>query len=237
MLILLETDDKTFVDAVRDVALTCVDEVSIQTGFPSLVALDDSNVILYGEDLFEGMDTAQYRILHYELAKLGGVFFTNRPFDIKLDGSPSPMYAGSILDPKKIVDSAIYAQARAEKFKDLKVNYIGRTFVDPKNVIVMDNKSQDKNWDIISNLMAVAPENWWDSVAFVSTSNVDYLDSLFNDTLYYSQAVALTPAAGAKLRHVGVDFVDISDIPFTERGGRLIREATRRNGSMSITMD
>lgn len=233
MLILLETEDKNYVDSVVNELLKTENEVSVRHDEPIVDVPKGACVVHYKKE-FIPEETDEYRLIHHHIARDGAVYFTGKTFSP--DTHP-PAYVGDFREPKRVVEAAKYAKMRSDMFKSLPVSYFGKTFTDPKNVLVIDNKGFSKNSDFIQSVLTNAPENWWSSLAFVSTSNVAHLDKLFEDTLYYSKPVALTPAALAKLKHVGVDFVDATMFTPDARGGRLLREYTRRDESMSINME
>lgn len=235
MHILLETEDKKYVDSIVEELLKTVDEVSVRHDEPITNSPPGACVVHYKKEFFPGPESEDYRYSFLHLATKGVVYFTDKEFT--QDTRP-PTYVGVFREPRMVVEAARYAKMRSDLFEKLPVFYFGRTFTDPKNVLVIDHKGLSKNNDLIEAVLLIAPDNWWNSVAFVSTGNTSHLDKLFDDTLYYSQPVALTPAALAKLKHVGVDFVDASEIDLdSKRGGLTLREYTRRDESMSLTME
>lgn len=239
MHIFLETDDPTLAAKAANAVSLKYSNTIISNGIkeiglsPTPDKVDVTANIYYGTDLFDHLPVEQARLAQYAFATEGAVLFTDKPYkDVW-----SPIFAGP-LDTgtsDRILVHLDYAKKRSEEIKALPVKFFGVTQQDPKNILVIDNKSPEKNLPLILSVLEHAPDNWWHNLAFVSTANAEYLREFFEDTMSYSTPVAMTKSAVAKLRSVGVEFSDASDIELGPRGGLLLRELTRRANDTQMT--
>jgi hypothetical protein len=144
------------------------------------------------------------------LASLGA-----RVYSDSLDEN-SPIWAGSVPEDDKLrrvsVDAS-FADGRASYFADFKINYIGRTNLDPRNIFVLDNKKGNRLHDpskdeTLEALYASLPDEWWGSCAFVSTGNVDRLGAFLESQ---PEVIPLTFTTGgsAKLKSFDRPFVTV----------------------------
>lgn len=155
---------------------------------------------------------------HLRWAHLSGAAEGKRVYGPELEYlSESPMHGGDLTDPEQILRDAAYVDGRAKYLHDLKVKYIGRTAVDPKNIVLLDHKGSDPlGFDApnIAFLVASLPEGDeltpWSNTAFVAVKNVDHLADLA-DFMPGANFVAFSESAKAKLRHIGRDFAEIED--------------------------
>lgn len=239
MHIFLDTDDIAVAAAVANVVSLKYSNTIISNGIKEIglgpaPSEEGTTVnIYYGSDIFGHLPVEQARLAQYAFATEGAVLFTDKP----RKDARSPIYAGTLVTgvSDRILVHLDYAKRRSDEIKDLPVKFFGVTQQDPKNVLVIDNKSPEKNLPLILSVLEHAPENWWYSLAFVSTANADYLREFFEDTMSYSTPVAMTQSAVAKLRSVEVEFTDASDIELGPRGGLLLRERTRRANDTQLT--
>lgn len=149
--------------------------------------------------------------------------------------SDSPIYAGPLPEPDKIrkvtVDASV-ADTRSSLFLNLGVDYIGRTKVDPRNVFVLDFDESNPLMDPVLNpelekLYDSLPDDWWISCGFVSAASPEDLEKFF-DTVPTPIPLAYTNGSRAKLRFLGLDFVDVNRPDGTERYGIDIRDRANR---------
>lgn len=189
--------------------------------------------IYYGTDLFGHLSEEQARLSIFAFASEGAIMFSDKP----RKEFPSPLYAGPLAvgNSDLLLVHLRYAARRAADIKELPVKYFGVTMEDPKNILVIDNKSPEKNLPLIMSVLEHAPSNWWHSVAFVSTSNAAHLFEFFEDTMSYSTPVAMTSAAVAKLNQVGVEYVDASKLEHDVRFGARLRDLTRRANDTQLS--
>lgn len=149
--------------------------------------------------------------------------------------STSPLYAGTVPEGDKIrkvtVDAQV-ADTRSELFLNLSVDYIGRTKVDPRNVFVVDFDDSNPLMDPVLNpelgkLYDSLPDDWWVSCGFVAAQTADDLERFF-ETVPTPIPLAYTNGARAKLKFIGLDFVDVNRPDGTERYGIDIRDRANR---------
>lgn len=164
------------------------------------------------------------------LASLGVRVFSN-DFDVD-----SPIYAGPVpsLDKaRRVVVDASNAESRARHYADYGVNYIGRTKLSPRNIFVLDNKKGNPLHDpskdpVLEALYASLPDDWWGSCGFVSTSNVSRLEVFLEDFQGDVIPLAFTEGAFAKLRHLGLEFVNTGVPENTTAFGLHVRNEANR---------
>lgn len=182
-------------------------------------------------------DVALERWYHLYLASLGARFW----FDEKQKTS-APTYAGQLLRSEpginKVVVDAIFAENRAKTFKASGVNYIGRTYGDPRTAVLVDYK-KDKthnptNDSHIRALLASLPEDIgyaephdWGNFAIISTSNVSKLET-FVDELSETNFLVYSTGAIAKMNFIGRDFGHIGVPKADKKYGLEIREIASR---------
>lgn len=150
----------------------------------------------------------------------------------------SPMYAGILPknddELRRMVVDAKYSQARANLFASFGVNYLGRTFVDPHTVLLIDNKKDNPTLnpelseEISSVFRSMPDSDWVNGFGIVSTSNVNNLEEFF-DYLGETDVLAYSSAAKAKLRFIGRDFAEIDVPEANESYGKMLRETAIRH--------
>jgi hypothetical protein len=160
-----------------------------------------------------------------------------------MDAPRTPTLAGTITQTDagldKVITDAVFAEGRAEYFQSFGVNYIGRTFGDPRTAVLVDYK-KDKthnpsNDPIMKDLLASLPEDaWassephdWTTFGIISTSNVDRLEA-FTDFLSETNILAYSTGSIAKLNFIGRDFGHIGTPRSDKKYGLDIREKASR---------
>ena len=142
------------------------------------------------------------------LATLGARHFT------ATKDEDSPLYAGEIPTAdklRKVIVDATNAETRAGLFAKYKVNYIGRTKLDPRNIFVIDNKKDNPLHDpskdaTLEALYASLPDDWWGSAAIVSSSSAKRLEAFF-EAQENAIPITWTSAGTKKLNFFGREFV------------------------------
>lgn len=196
----------------------------------------DTHVLSHG-DLPTFDDLALERWYHMYLASLGARLWVETAVK-----TSAPTYAGEILRTEvginKIVVDAVFAENRAGIFQSAGVNYIGRTYGDPRTAVLVDYK-KDKthnptNDPYIRALLTSLPEDKlsaephdWGNFAIISTSNVDKL-AAFVDDLSETNILAYSTGAMAKMRFIGRDFGSIGTPKADKKYGLDIRETASR---------
>ena len=163
------------------------------------------------------------------LATLGARHFTNNG-DVN-----SPLYAGEVPPAdkfRKIVIDATNAETRAGLFAKYKVNYIGRTKLDPRNIFVLDNKTSNKLHDpskdpLLETLYASLPDDWWGSCAFVSSGSAKRLEAFFEDQ---ENVIPITWTSGGvkMLNFFGREFVWVGKPTSSTEYGIEVRNLANR---------
>jgi hypothetical protein len=148
----------------------------------------------------------------------------------------SPVWAGEVPEAEKIrkvfVD-ATTAETRAVHFASFGVNYIGRTKLSPRNIFVLDNKKGNPLHDpskdgTLESLYASLPNDWWGSCGFVSSGNPDKLGAFLDDFQGDVIPLAFTTGAFAKLKYLGLEYVEMGVPDGTPEYGVRVREASNR---------
>lgn len=233
MHVFLDTDDLDFATKVRDnyartMTATITDHIPMQ--FPRKDPYTEVVNIHYGKNIFSDPSVAEARHNQLAYATEGAVLFSDTP----RNESNSPIHVGNL--NACLTDLAVVhlnnSVKKAALFKDLPVRYFGITKEDPKNALVIDNKAWPKCLPLVLEVLEQTPENWWYNTAFISTGNAENFKDLFEDELYYTTPVAMTPFAKKKLEIAGVDFVDASELPGDPKLGVKLRELTRRANDM-----
>lgn len=188
-------------------------------------------------DFLEFQDLAGERWGHLSLAAAGARFWV----DESVVTSTSPIYAGKIDGSDNIVDKIIidatYAESKAVYYKSFGVNYVGRTFTDPRTIVLVDYKG-DKRHDpasdpIIHDILSSLPdqpgvsESSWSSFGLVSCSNVDRLRD-FLECVDETNILTYSVGGAAKLRHLGRDFGQVSQPRADRSYGLELREKSSR---------
>lgn len=155
--------------------------------------------------------SAESRWTQLVMAAQGTRLWSNRP------NPHSPLYAGKL--PKNdreielIMRDLEFARMRAEVVAEYNVCYIGRTYVQPRNLLVIDHKKAGERQNValsepLRDLLTAAPFDWWGSLGIVSSGSpdrlVDFLDA-------HPDVVPLTYSTGgmAKLKYAGREFVHL----------------------------
>lgn len=179
---------------------------------------------------------------HLCLAALGARLYSNS-VDENHWAFNSPLYAGPIPaadKTRKVAVDGAFAEGRASYFGQFGVNYIGRANVDPQNIFVLDNKkgnplhnpAQDTS---LEALYASLPDDWWHLCGFVSTANINKLETFF-EAVPSIIPIAFTTGAKSKLGFFGLDFVDaVAAHPDTTYGIRVRDSVNRLSYKLSLT--
>lgn len=191
--VFLDTNDKEYAQRVVD-ALGSGSPPTNESPWPELVA--DRNTptkVFYG---VEFDDSAESRMIQLGLASSGSILLSNKEI-------PSPMYAGFLPDSVSRVRVYLdYAKNRSEEFLNIGgLNYAGRTYQDPKSVILLDGKVNKS--EALKTILDKAPKNWWWNVGFLNDPTDDALDKALNDRLYFTSVVCLNYSSLSRLESLG----------------------------------
>lgn len=232
MIIHLQTADQLIVSAVRQEILLKAPDSNIHTDADFVnqyVPGSGEHVLLTGNYPNHG-DTAASRWSDLRFAGLGGRLWTDHEEPVVA------AFAGKLNlghTAKQIVVDAAYAEGRAEFFQSFGVNYLGRTYQDPRTLIVMDNKTDNpelhpsKSEDL-ENILATFPssektQNSWVALALVSVGSTKKLEKFLD---YLSETNVLTSSKGtsAKLDKIGDrDYLQIPKPEYTAQYGLEVR--------------
>jgi hypothetical protein len=220
LIIHLETADQLIVDAVRQEILLKSPDATIHTdqGFVHQHYLPGSgeHILLTGPYPEKGKTSvSRWSDLHF--ASLGGRLWTE-------DSEPVlAAFAGKLSTgntAEQIVVDAAYAEARAAFFQSFGVNYLGRTYQDPRTLIVVDNKLDNPDLrptisEPIHNILASFPdsektEGSWVALGLVSVGSTKRLGKFLD---YLSETNVLTSSKGTSSKLDKIGDRDYAQIP------------------------
>lgn len=153
------------------------------------------------------------------------------------DHSDSPVYSGKLPktpeDFDRMIASARFAETRASYFREFNVNYIGRTNLSPRNIILLDNKKGNPYHDpridpSLIPLYANMEDDWWSSCGIVSSGNVDRLEKFFDEFIDEVIPLGYTTGAFAKLKFFGLDYAQLPVPRDDPKWGIEVREIANR---------
>ncbi|UDL16785.1 hypothetical protein SEA_ATUIN_92 [Arthrobacter phage Atuin] len=228
MFVLLDSDPKNLVQ-VYDM-LNEVDDKPI-LGIEDLEDYSPDGDFHLLDLVTEYEDPATQRWSEMVLASKGARLFSDT------ENKNSPLWAGKLptskTDYDKMIAGAKFADGRAAYFREFNVNYIGRTNLSPRNVILLDNKKGNAQHsplidESLAPLYSGMEEDWWGSCALVSTGNVDRLASFFDEFIDEVVPLGYTSGSHAKLKSFGVDFAKIPAPSDDPTWGRRVREIANR---------
>lgn len=127
-----------------------------------------------------------------------GVRFWHNGFEDKL----SPTYAGKPTTVEAILREAAYAEMRAEYLQSFGVQYLGRSYVAPRNVVLVDSEEDYRT--ILKNLPTGDDLAPWSSTAFVAAPNLRTLRK-FVDDHFDTNFLAYSTKDKNRLKKIGVD--------------------------------
>lgn len=139
------------------------------------------------------------------------------------DGDPlNPTYAGKPESAQKIVVDAAYAEMRAAYVRSFGVTYLGRTYVAPRTVILVDSESlwpeEGSDAEKILKNIPVGKEGLspWSSFGLASAPDLRRLRK-FVDDHWDTNFLAYSTKDKNRLKKIGVPFGEISK-PVDEPG-------------------
>lgn len=164
-----------------------------------------------GVDFQYTNDTPEGRWTQLVMASKGTRLWSDRPNKL------SPLYAGKLPTTDREIELILrdleYSQLRTNIVADYNVCYIGRTYVQPRNLIVIDHKKAAERQDVhlsepLRDLLTAAPFDWWGSLGIVSSGSPDRLVAFLDG---HPDVVPLTYTTGgmAKLKYAGREFVHL----------------------------
>lgn len=179
---------------------------------------------------------ADERWAHLWLASQGARFWVDEGKTPSLSPIYAPEIKGMPDECDQIIVDAVYAETKAKYFSSFGVNYLGRTYVDPRTIVLVDYKGDKQHIpagdtfvrDILESLPeGGSPQTSWASFGIVSTGNVDKLDA-FLDHMASSNVLAYSTGAMAKLRFLGRDFGQVTQPKPDRDYGIHLRETSSR---------
>lgn len=171
---------------------------------------------------FQYDDTPEGRWEQMKLAAEGARLWSDTP------NPNSPLYAGPLPkdyhDIELVLADAEFAANRAKYYADFKVTYIGRTDIDPRNLLVVDHKrAEDQRHDTVlrdalRDALSAAPADWWGSLGIVSAGSSKRLEG-FLEALPDVIPMAYSSGAVSKLKFAGREYAHLlSPKPEAEYG-------------------
>jgi hypothetical protein len=176
-------------------------------------------------------DPATQRWSEMVLASKGARLFSDH------ENKNSPLYAGKLprvkTDFDKLIAGAKFADGRAAYFREFNVNYIGRTNLSPRNVILLDNKKGNAQHsplidETLKPLYQHMEEDWWGSCGIVSSGNVDRLEKFFDEFIDEVVPLGYTSGSFAKLKFFGLDYAQLPVPRDDPKWGIQVREIANR---------
>lgn len=176
-------------------------------------------------------DLATQRWSEMVLASKGARLFSDT------ENKNSPLYAGKLprvkTDFDKLIAGAKFADGRASYFREFNVNYIGRTNLSPRNVILLDNKKGNPQHsplvdESLKPLFEHMEEDWWGSCGIVSSGNVDRLEKFFDEFIDEVVPLGYTTGAFAKLKFFALDYAQLPVPRDDPKWGIEVREIANR---------
>lgn len=161
---------------------------------------------------FQFDDTPEGRWQQLALAAQGTRLWSNKV------NRNSPLWAGKLPTTDAEIELVLrdleFAEMRAKTLASYKVCYIGRSYVQPRNLLVIDHKRTpaDRHDATLTkplrDLLSAAPFDWWGSLGIVSASSPARLSAFLED---HQDVVpmAYTNGATAKLKFAGRDYVHL----------------------------
>lgn len=158
-------------------------------------------------------DSPQSRWEQLVLAAQGARLYTNK------ENTNSPLYAGPLPKDGPKADlipiDLNYARKQRDYIQSFGVTYIGRTYVNPRAILVVDHKKPAERVDVslpetLEWILRDAPVDWWGTMAVCSTGNVDKLERLLNaipDVI----PMVLSTGSAAKVKFCGYDYVYLNE--------------------------
>lgn len=228
MFILLDSDPQHLV-RVYDV-LNEVDDKPI-LGIEDLESYSSDGDFHIVDLVTEYEDTATQRWSEMVLASKGARLFSNT------ENKNSPLYAGKLpttkIDFDKLIAGAKFADGRAAYFREFNVNYIGRTNLSPRNIILLDNKKGNPQHsplidESLTPLYQHMEDDWWGSCGIVSSGNVDRLEKFFDEFIDEVVPLGYTTGAFAKLKFFGLDYAQLPVPKDDPTWGIQVREIANR---------
>lgn len=238
MFIILDSDDQNLLLQVYDVVNELDDKPVLGMEDPDVVSdytPDGSyHIVDLNQDFSEDVPErkkAVTRWIQMVTASKGGRLFSDNP------DKNSPLYAGPLprteTDFSKMIAGSKFADGRAEYFRKFNVNYIGRTNLSPRNVILLDNKKGNPLHSPLIDeslipLYQHMEDDWWGSCGLVSSGNVDRLEKFFDEFIDEVIPLGYTTGAFAKLKFFGLDYAQLPVPRDDPKWGVEVREIANR---------
>ncbi|QFG12226.1 Hypothetical Protein OBI_RACECAR_99 [Arthrobacter phage Racecar] len=232
MFIILDTDNNDLRSRVLDAMNT--DDRHI-TNFDETEDAGDVYVPGSGFHVLEASlqvypKTAKRRWIYLRHAALGTRLYSDT------EDKHNPIYAGKLPETdeeiRRLILDAKFAESRAEYFKSFGVNYIGRTNLTPRSIIVLDNKKNDPYHSPIDNetldaLYTSMPDDWWGSCGLVSSSSTKKLTK-FMEALEETVPLAFSTRSITKLENMGLEYGKVGTPKPTQEYGISLRQETTK---------
>lgn len=233
MFILLDTDNQDIWTRVRNAMGADGREI---TNFDETEDAGDRYVPGSGFHVLDSPPSGEYpklgkrRWMYLRHASLGTRLYSDT------EDKNNPIYAGKLPETdeeiRRLILDAKFAEGRAEYFRSFGVNYIGRTNLTPRSIVILDNKKDDPYHSPIQNetleaLYTSMPDDWWGSCGLVSSGNLNKLQP-FMEALEETVPLAFSKGGIAKLKHMGLEYAEVGEPKPTQAYGISLRQATAK---------
>lgn len=130
-----------------------------------------------------------------------------------------------------------YAESQAKTIQALGVNYLGRSFIAPKTILVVENTKANKKFDPRINedsqiLLQNMFEDFWKTFAVVSSANLDRLEYFLTEYFWSANVVAYGETVKARLRLKNIPFGEIDKPYLSEKYSYQIAASAENSGKL-----
>lgn len=139
----------------------------------------------------------------------------------------SPIYAGPLPTDEAsinmVIADLIYTQQQLAFFSKLGVTYIGRVQINPRTMLVIDNKrkTSDRHDETLSSpldaLLSACPPDWWGSLAVVSAPSQKKMEG-FLEAFPDPIPMVFSTGAASMLKFAGREYVQIASPKLLDNG-------------------
>lgn len=110
-----------------------------------------------------------------------------------------------------IIKDAVYVENQAALYQNFGVNYFGRVNIMPRTILVLENKSINKNFDPRINedaalMLDLLADGYWQQFSTATSSNAEKLANFLKEFLWSTSPLAYGPTVINRLKAFDVPF-------------------------------